>query len=86
VHFDPVPPGAGHPGGDAVVSQVNGESGHLEPGIRVVVAADDGLERDEFGSPLLLAPGGHREVRGVGLPLVQPGQGAGLERPVEDRP
>jgi hypothetical protein len=30
--------------------------------------------------------GGHREVRGVGLPLVQPGQGAGLERPLEGRP
>jgi hypothetical protein len=37
--------------------------------------------------PLLLAPGGHREVRGVaGLPLVQHGQGgAGLGRPLEDR-
>ena len=40
-----------------------------------------------LGSPLFLAPGGRREVRGVvGLPLVQPGQGAGLERPLEDRP
>jgi O-6-methylguanine DNA methyltransferase len=35
--------------GDAVVSRVNGESGHLEPGIRVLVVADDGLERNELG-------------------------------------
>jgi hypothetical protein len=37
-------PGAGHQGGDAVVPQVDGESGHPEPGICVLVVADDGLE------------------------------------------